>query len=57
MEQINMKEIMLAVLSILIIQLLVLLSNEFRLSGLEAKIDQYFAPIEDVELPVWEENP
>ena len=49
--------IMLAILSILIIQLVVLLSNEFRFGGMEAKIDQYFAPIEDVELPTWEENP
>jgi hypothetical protein len=60
MEQTNMKEnrlIMLAILSILIIQLLVLLSNEFRFCRMEAKIDQYFAPIEDVELPAWEENP
>ena len=60
MEQTNMKEnrlIMLAILSILIIQLLVLLSNESRFGRMEAKIDQYFAPIEDVELPEWEENP
>ena len=60
MEQTNMKEnrlIMLAILSILIIQLLVLLSNESRFGRMEAKIDQYFAPIEDVELPAWEENP
>ena len=60
MEQINMKEnrlIMLAILSILIIQLVVLLSNEFRFGRMEAKIDRYFAPIEDVELPAWEENP
>jgi len=49
--------IMLAILSILIIQLLVLLSNESRSGRVEAKIDQYFAPIEDVELPTWEENP
>lgn len=49
--------IMLAILSILIIQLVVLLSNEFSLGRMEAKIDQYFAPIEDVELPEWEENP
>lgn len=60
MEQTNMKEnrlIMLAILSILIIQLVVLLSNEFRFRRMETKIDQYFAPIEDVELPAWEENP
>lgn len=60
MEQTNMKEnrsIMLAILSILIVQLVVLLSNEFRFGRMETKIDQYFAPIEDVELPAWEENP
>ena len=59
MEQISMKEnrlIMLAILSILIIQLVVLLSNEFRIGRMETKIDQYFVPIEDVELPEWEEN-
>ena len=49
--------IMLAILSILIIQLVILLSNEFRFGRMETKIDQYFAPIEDVELPAWEENP
>ena len=48
---------MFAILSILIIQLGVLLSNEFRFSRIETKIDQYFAPINDVELPSWEENP
>jgi hypothetical protein len=60
MGQTNMKEnrlIMFAILSILIIQLVVLLSNEFRLGRMETKIDQYFAPIEDVKLPEWEENP
>jgi hypothetical protein len=60
MGQTNMKEnrlIMFAILSILIIQLVVLLSNEFSLGRMEAKIDQYFAPIEDVKLPEWEENP
>lgn len=46
---------MFAILSILIIQLGVLLSNEFRFSRIEKKIDQYFLPI--VELPEWEENP
>ena len=58
MEQINMKEdrvTMFAILSILIIQLGVLLSNEFRFNRIEEKIDQYFLPI--VELPEWDENP
>lgn len=59
MEPINMKEdrvTMFAILSILIIQLGVLISNEFRFSRIEQKIDEYFAPIEDVQLPQWEEN-
>lgn len=57
MEKINMKEdrvTMFAILSILIIQLGVLISNEFRFSRIEEKIDQYFLPI--VELPEWEER-
>jgi hypothetical protein len=59
MELINMKEdriTMFAILSILIIQLGVLISNEFRFSRIEKKIDEYFAPIENIELPQWEEN-
>ena len=59
MEQTSMKEnrlIMLVILSILIIQLVVLLSNEFRFGRMEAKIDEYFAPIYDAELPEWEER-
>jgi hypothetical protein len=47
---------MFAILSILLIQLGVLLSNEFRFSRIENKIDQYFAPIENVELPEWEDE-
>lgn len=47
---------MFAILSILIIQLGVLISNEFRFSRIEQKIDQYFGPINDVELPQWEER-
>jgi hypothetical protein len=57
MELINMKEdrvTMFAILSILIIQLGVLISNEFRFNRIEEKIDQYFLPI--VELPEWEER-
>jgi len=45
-----------AILSILIIQLGILISNEFRFSRIEKKIDEYFAPIEDIELPKWEEE-
>ena len=57
MELINMKEdrvTMFAILSILIIQLGVLISNEFRFNRIEKKIDQYFLPI--VDLPEWEDN-
>jgi hypothetical protein len=57
MEPINMKEdrvTMFAILSILIIQLGVLISNEFRFKRIEEKIDQYFLPI--VDLPEWGEN-
>ena len=57
MELINMKEdrvTMFAILSILIIQLGVLISNEFRFNRIEEKIDQYFLPI--VDLPEWEDN-
>jgi hypothetical protein len=42
---------MFAILSILIIQLGVLISNEFRFKRIEEKIDQYFLPI--VDLPEW----
>jgi hypothetical protein len=45
---------MFAILSILLIQLGVLISNEFRFNRIEEKIDQYFLPI--VELPEWEER-
>jgi hypothetical protein len=57
MELINMKEdrvTMFAILSILIIQLGVLMSNEFRFNRIEEKINQYFLPI--VDLPEWEDN-
>lgn len=43
-----------AILAILLIQLGVLISNEFRFNRIEQKIDQYFLPI--VDLPEWEEN-
>ena len=57
MEPINMKEnriTIFAILAILLIQLGVLISNEFRFNRIEQKIDQYFLPI--VDLPEWEEN-
>jgi hypothetical protein len=40
---------MFVILSILIIQLGVLISNEFRFSRIEQKIDQYFLPEIDVD--------
>ena len=52
----NTNNILFAILSILVIQFIILFSNEIRFSRLEHKIDQYFAPIEDVELPQWEEQ-
>jgi hypothetical protein len=52
----NINTILFVILSILIIQLMVLFSNEIRFSRLEQKIDQYFAPIDDVDLPKWEEQ-
>jgi hypothetical protein len=48
------KTILFAIVSILIIQLMLAFSNEFKLNRIEQKVDQYFAPIEDVELPKWE---
>lgn len=46
----------LAILAILIIQLTVLFAVDYRITKLEQKINEYFAPIEDVELPKWEEQ-
>lgn len=48
--------IMLAILSILVIQLIVLLSNEFRFIRMENKIDSFCAPINDAQLPEWKER-
>jgi hypothetical protein len=48
--------ISIAILSILLIQFGILISNEFRFSRIEKKIDDYFYPIENVELPTWEET-
>lgn len=35
---------------------MVAFSNEFRLGRMEQKIDEYFAPMNDVELPKWEDQ-
>ena len=35
---------------------LTLISVEDKINNLETKIDQYFAPIENVELPEWEDE-
>lgn len=48
--------ILISILAILTIQLLVALSNEFRFNRMENKIDEFFAPIEDVPLPSWEDK-
>ena len=50
------KNISIAVLTILIIQLFVLFSLEVKFYRMENKINEYFAPIEDVPLPEWEET-
>lgn len=34
-----------------------LLNITGAINNIDNKINQYFAPIEDVELPAWEENP
>jgi hypothetical protein len=52
----NIDVTLFAILAILLIQLGVLISNEFRFSRIENKIDEYFAPIEDTPLPGWEEQ-
>jgi hypothetical protein len=48
------KKIIVAILAILIIQLMVSISNEYRLHRFETKIEAYFSPLEDVDLPEWE---
>ena len=45
-----------ATICIVIIQFFFLASVDSRLSRIEKKIDNYFAPIEDVPLPEWEET-
>lgn len=30
------------------------ISNEFRFNRMEKKLDEFFAPIDDVTLPEWE---
>ncbi len=34
-----------------------ILNMNSHIQDIDNKIDKYFAPIEDVELPQWEENP
>ena len=41
---------------LLLINKLMLISIDNRLDEMNKKIDQYFAPIENVELPQWEEQ-
>ena len=41
---------------LLFINKLMLISIDSRLDDIEKKIDQFLAPIEDVELPKWEDN-
>jgi hypothetical protein len=52
---VNNSYILKSILAILIIQLVVLISNEFRFMRMESTINNFFAPIEDIELPSWED--
>jgi hypothetical protein len=42
---------------LIFINKLILINIDDRLDELNAKLDKYFGPIEDVQLPAWEENP
>ena len=42
---------------LLLINKLMLISIDNRLDELNSKFDKFMAPIENVELPQWEENP
>lgn len=41
----------------MLINKLMLISIDNRLDELNSKFDKFMAPIENVELPQWEENP
>lgn len=42
---------------LLLINKLMLISIDNRLDELNSKFDKFMAPIENIELPQWEENP
>jgi hypothetical protein len=42
---------------LIFINKLILINVDDKIDELTLKFDKYFAPIEDVELPAWEENP
>lgn len=47
---------LLAVLAMLIILLSNSMYIDFKLNAIESKIDTYFAPVEDIPLPEWEDK-
>ena len=49
--------ILLFLFSIILYNQRLILSMNGHIQALNNKIDQYFGPIKDVELPVWENNP
>ena len=42
---------------LIFINKLMLIKIDTKIDELTIKFDQYFGPIEDVQLPAWEENP
>lgn len=52
----NTTNILKTILVLQILQFLVLLSYELKFNRVEKNISDYFAPVEDVELPKWEEQ-
>ena len=42
---------------LIIINKLILINLDDKIDELTLKFDKYFGPIEDVQLPEWEENP
>ena len=48
--------ILISILAILTILLMTSISNEFRFHRMENKMDEFFAPIDDVTLPEWKEG-
>lgn len=49
--------ILTCILSILIIQLMEAVTNDFRLHRIEKNLHAFLAPMDDAALPVWEDQP